>query len=48
MRLTGFDAPSVGCYEERAGSDHPGVPRGRLLHVAQSLSHDHVPAAELT
>ncbi|HEX5828907.1 MAG TPA: haloacid dehalogenase type II [Candidatus Limnocylindrales bacterium] len=24
-----------------------GVPRGRILHVAQSLFHDHVPAREL-
>ena len=24
--------------------DELGVPRGRLLHVAQSLFHDHVPA----
>jgi len=24
-----------------------GVPRGRILHVAQSLFHDHVPAKEL-
>jgi 2-haloacid dehalogenase len=26
------------------GADRLGVPRGRLLHVAQSLFHDHVPA----
>jgi|SRR5579875_547433 len=29
-----------------AGSDQLGVPRGRLLHVAQSLFHDHVPAKQ--
>jgi 2-haloacid dehalogenase len=27
-----------------AETDRLGVPRGRLLHVAQSLFHDHVPA----
>ncbi|UGS36360.1 hypothetical protein DSM104329_02764 [Capillimicrobium parvum] len=27
--------------------ERAGVPRDRILHVAQSLFHDHVPAAEL-
>ena len=30
-----------------AETDRLGVPRGRLLHVAQSLFHDHVPAQRL-
>jgi 2-haloacid dehalogenase len=29
-----------------AETDRLGVPRGRLLHVAQSLFHDHVPAKQ--
>ena len=30
-----------------AETDRLGVPRGRLLHVAQSLFHDHVPAQRI-
>jgi 2-haloalkanoic acid dehalogenase type II len=30
-----------------AETDRLGVPRGKLLHVAQSLFHDHVPAQQL-
>src|SRR5437764_5175984 len=45
-------AQDVGCYKPSprsfgallAEADRLGVPRGRLLHVAQSLFHDHVPA----
>jgi putative hydrolase of the HAD superfamily len=29
-----------------AEADRLGIPRGRLLHVAQSLFHDHVPAQQ--
>ncbi|HEY0717441.1 MAG TPA: HAD family hydrolase, partial [Streptosporangiaceae bacterium] len=29
-----------------AEADHLGIPAGRLLHVAQSLFHDHVPAKQ--
>ncbi|HEY2576373.1 MAG TPA: haloacid dehalogenase type II [Streptosporangiaceae bacterium] len=28
------------------GTDRLGIPRGKLLHVAQSLFHDHVPAKQ--
>ncbi|HEY2519083.1 MAG TPA: haloacid dehalogenase type II [Streptosporangiaceae bacterium] len=30
-----------------AEADRLGIPRGRLLHVAQSLFHDHVPAKKI-
>jgi 2-haloalkanoic acid dehalogenase type II len=45
-------AEDVGAYKPSArnfealidAADHLGVERGRLLHVAQSLFHDHIPA----
>ena len=45
-------AEDVGAYKPSplsfpallAGVDALGIPRGRLLHVAESLYHDHVPA----
>ena len=45
-------AQDVGAYKPSprnfdallAEADRLGVPRGRLLHVAQSLFHDHIPA----
>jgi 2-haloacid dehalogenase len=45
-------AQDVGSYKPSPGNfeallaevDRLGIPRGRLLHVAQSLFHDHVPA----
>ena len=45
-------AQQVGAYKpSRRGFEvafeRIGVPRGRILHVAQSLFHDHVPAKEL-
>jgi 2-haloacid dehalogenase len=45
-------AQSVGSYKPsrrnfEAAFAMLGVPRGRILHVAQSLFHDHVPAKEL-
>ena len=37
--------PSPRCFEAlTAEASRLGIPRGRLLHVAQSLFHDHVPA----
>ena len=45
-------AQAVGSYKpDRATSSTPsrvlGLPRDRILHVAQSLFHDHVPARRL-
>jgi 2-haloacid dehalogenase len=45
-------AQQVGSYKPDLGNFHfalarIGVPRGRILHVAQSLFHDHVPAKSL-
>jgi 2-haloalkanoic acid dehalogenase type II len=39
------DERNFAALEERLGAD--GVPRDRILHVAQSLFHDHVPAQRL-
>ncbi len=45
-------AQQVGAYKPsaamfRAALERLGVPRGRILHVAQSLYHDHAPAKAL-
>jgi 2-haloacid dehalogenase len=45
-------AQQVGSYKPRHGNfevmfERLGLPRERILHVAQSLFHDHVPAKEL-
>jgi 2-haloacid dehalogenase len=45
-------AQQVGAYKPsrqgfHAALDRMGLPRDQVLHVAQSLFHDHVPAAEL-
>jgi 2-haloacid dehalogenase len=45
-------AQSVGSYKPNranfeAAFARLGLPRNRILHVAQSLFHDHVPAQEL-
>ena len=45
-------AQQVGAYKPSLRGFHEaigriGLPRERILHVAQSLFHDHVPAAEL-
>jgi 2-haloacid dehalogenase len=45
-------AQQVGSYKPALRNFHVaheriGVPRERILHVAQSLSHDHVPAKQL-
>jgi 2-haloacid dehalogenase len=45
-------AQQVGCYKPNARNfevalERIGLPRDRILHVAQSLFHDHVPARQL-
>ena len=45
-------AQAVGSYKPdprnfELGFDRTGLPRERILHVAQSIFHDHVPAKRL-